>query len=460
MQSLLVFFGWFAVITSALVILVPYLRGRGDLISSWTLYQLGCANFLGLAAIQSGNAMSHAYIVPHPGDYAKFVLGGVVFYIVSIVTYYYFPLAPKIANRTFRKFGPRYPKVMLSLFPMCFLLTLGYLFVPNIQFLGQIMMIVGKAAIVVGATFCFVAWAQRPYNISLGIVSGIALLMALVTTNSEFGRRDFLSALLSVPICWYWLRGRYYNPARVLATGSWYVVVAITLLTGVGIARFARVNPDLNIVQAAWEKFRQIPASFSHPDSSKSIFGGDAVEASLAAIRLYDRIQPTDPFFTLKYIIVHPIPRAWWPNKPSGLGISLPKDTGFARAHYTAVNLGPGVVGHGYHEGGLFFIAFYAMLFASAARFFDLILARDPSNPYTLAALCAASGQIVALVRGEMGLFAVMIIGAFMAAMLMNYIARIFFGTEYLPTPEEAAQWQAYSDPFAQGSVQPDAWVA
>jgi hypothetical protein len=57
-------------------------------------------------------------------------------------------------------------------------------------------------------------------------------------------------------------------------------------------------------------------------------------------------------------------------------------------------------------------------------------------------------------------LFVVQIIAGFLAGMLFNYLGRFFFGTEYLPTPEEAAQLQAY-DPSTQYSApQPlDVWA-
>jgi hypothetical protein len=165
--------------------------------------------------------------------------------------------------------------------------------------------------------------------------------------------------------------------------------------------------------------------------SGDSIFGGDAVEASLATIRLYDGTLPISPFHTITYVIANPIPRAWWEDKPLALGYTLPIDIGWSRAHGD-VNLGPGIIGHGYHEGGLFFIAFYAFLYASIMRFFDSLLVRDPGNPYLLGMLGSFSAQVVAFSRGDIGLYTAMMIGAMGSCLLITWLIRFFFGTERL----------------------------
>lgn len=454
MQFLLVIFGWFALITSSLLIIVPYLLRRADLISGWTLFQLSCAHFLGLASIQTGGALTHLYMTPTPQNYVKFALGGTVFYIVSILTYYYFRWPVRLANSTLRKTGPRTPRVMLALIPVCLLLVLGYLFVPNVQMLGQWLMMLGRGSGMIALAFCLVIWGQRPFNIPFAFVLGTVLVFALVAATSDFGRRDFLSVIMTVPICWYWLRGRYYNPARVIMIGSVFVVIATFGVMGVSIARATRANPDLNVLEAAWQKFRSIPDALAGAENASStIIGSDAVDASLAAIQLYGTVQKPQPFFVIKYILVHPIPRGWWLDKPVGLGLTLPWDVGYNRAHKSQANIGPGVVGHGYHEGGLFFVAFYAWMFASILRWFDTMLARDPSSPYLLAGFCACSGQLVALTRGDIGLFCVLMIGGWLAAMLMNYLARFFFWTEYVPTAEEAAAHAA-----AVAAYPPETW--
>lgn len=440
MKFLLVIFGWLAIITSFLLILVPYLRRRADLISPWTLFQLGCANFIGVSAIQSGSTDIHLYIVPMDKDYLSFALGGIVFYAVAILTYYYFRWPVRFANVTFRKTGSRTPSTLICLVPLCLVLTLGHLFIPRIEFIAQWIVMLGRGGAMMAVAFVMVIWAQRPFNILYLFVFVGLLGFALLAGSSDFGRRDLLAVGMTAPVCWYWLRGRYLSTPRVAAMCGIFLLAVSILITGASAVRGIRLYKDQNPFEVAWTKLSAIPKALLSPGSGdNNNLGGDTTEASLAAIRLYDGVQEPEPFHAFKYIVLHWVPRAWWPGKPVGLGETLPTDTGWRRAHRTAASLGPGVIGHGFHEGGLFFVAFYAWLFASVLRWYQTLLERDPSNPYLLGGFCACSGQLIALVRGDIGLFCAIMIGAFMSALFMNYLARIFFGTDRIPTVEEAA---------------------
>lgn len=463
MKFLLIIFGWLAVITSLSIIVVPYLRRRADLLSPWNLFQLGCANFLGMTAIQSGTAYVHYYTVPMQEDYLKFVLGGLVFYFVSIVTFYWLPWPRQVGQMTLRKTGLRTPAALLTLIPICLCLSLGNLFFVQVQFVGQWMIMLGRASSVIAVAFVMVIWAQRPFNVLWGVIFVGIMGFAMISGSTDFGRRDLLAVVMTVPICWYWLKGRYLDTARVVTMCVIFMLGIGLILMGITTVRGMRSNADQNILAAAWTKLKSIPSAIMNrgEGGTSTLVGGDAVEASLASIRLYDSVQPTQPFHAFKYVTLHWIPRAWWPNKPTGLGETLPKDTGWQRAHRSGANLGPGVVGHGYHEGGLFFVAFYAFCMASIIRWFQTMLERDPTNPYLLGAFGACSGQLIAWVRGDIGLFTAIMIGAWISAMLMNYLARIFFGTDRIPSAQEAAYAAAAQPEYSIGEPIPphaEAW--
>ncbi|HVT87579.1 MAG TPA: hypothetical protein VHD56_01895 [Tepidisphaeraceae bacterium] len=432
MSYLLVIFGFFVLIISSLLIVMPYVRGRADLVTAWTVFQISCLNFLGVASIQTGRAWTHQYTTPRDSDYVKYALGGLAFYVTVIFTYYFFSFPDRVASRTMVKVAPRVPRVMTSLLPVCLALTLGYVFVPNIQLLGQWMMIVGKSSAVFAVVFCFCAWAQRPWNTWLVVLAGMFMLMAVLASNTEFGRRDFLACLMSVPICWYWLRGRYLSAARVGSISTVFIVIGGIALAGVSITRHMYRNPDQSVFQAAWEKVKAIPDAFQQSGGNTDVlWGSDCAEASLAAIRLYDHSKPTKPFLIAQYVLAHPIPRAWWPDKPDGLGRTLPIDTGWTAQH-GAGNWGPGIIGHGYQEGGIPFLVFYGILAGWGLRFFDAMLKKDPNNPYLLGIFAAASGQLIAWCRGDVALFTATILGVYVAGFLVNYLARLMFWTDHL----------------------------
>lgn len=441
MKDLLILFGWMSVITSGLLILVPYLRRRGDLISSWTLFQMGLANFLGIAAIQSGSALAHSYSAPRSEDYFKLITGGILFYIVSAITYHFFKWPVRRAQTTLTKWAPRDAKSVMLLVPLCCVFALGWLFTPNIQGLGQILVLIGLYAPIAGFCFCLCAWAQRPLNPWLAVLAGMTFLLGLVVGNSGFGRQMFLSVLATVPICWYWLRARERNPAGVFIPLIVFAIFSSIALAGLSIVRFAKQNPDLSVAEAAWEKLKSIPEFVGH-GSTSSLLGGDAVDASLATINLYDTALPAQPFFTLRWIATNPIPRAWWPEKPEALGYTLPLDVGWSQIH-GAINLGPGIIGHCFHEGGYFFVIFYGVLFASIMRYFDTLLARDPGNPYVLAIFASSSGHLIGFARGDIALFSLLILAAAITTLTLSWLARRFLGTEIVTYAAEEPVYYA-----------------
>src|SRR5262249_14209784 len=161
-------------------------------------------------SIQSGTSWTHLYVTPREQDYLSFVLGGTVFYATLIFSYYFFKFPERLSRNTMVKVSPRGPRVMLLMLPLCILLTWGYLSTPNVQFVGQWLSTLGRAGSVFSVVFCILAWAQRPFNTWLVVLTIGCLLMASLAANTDFGRRDFLGVLMTLPICWYWLRGRYY----------------------------------------------------------------------------------------------------------------------------------------------------------------------------------------------------------------------------------------------------------
>lgn len=447
MKDLVWMFGWFAVLTSIALVFIPYMRGRADLINSWTIFHVGASNFLGIASIQTAYAPLQ-YGIAAPEDYTRLAMSGFIFYLTLILTYYCFP-TNFITNRVWVKVGPRAPRAMVSLVPICILLAMGYLFVPQIQFLGQWMVTFGRSASVFAVVFCFVAWSQRPYNPWLAGITGMTLVFASIAVNTELGRRDFLSVLVTLPLCWYWLRGRYMKPTRALAIAGIFSFIAFLGIEGISMTRFARRNPDMSIIEAAWTKLKAVPDALqAQGTGGENMFGSDCIDASLASIRLYERIQPTEPFFVFKYVLLHPVPRAWWPSKPMGLGYTLPIDIGWVRKN-GPITIGPGIIGHCYQEGGMIFIVFYGVIFAVIMRCFDTMLSRDPGNPYLMSILGSCSGHLIGLLRGDVGLFWALMMGIFVTGVLINWISRIIFWTDrimpegFVP-PESAMEEYQY----------------
>src|SRR5688500_4187152 len=124
MEWLLVFFGWVFIAAMFAAILVPYLRGKGDLLTTWNLFLLGSANYVGLAAVQTG-AVRRDFEVYLDSDYVRFATGAFVFYTVGLLTYHFFKYPDRAAGRRLRKWPPVASNILITLIPVFFVLALG-----------------------------------------------------------------------------------------------------------------------------------------------------------------------------------------------------------------------------------------------------------------------------------------------------------------------------------------------
>src|SRR5882757_2059334 len=86
MQWILIPFGWAFIVAMLAAIGVPYIRRRSDLLTTWNLFLLGSANFVGFAAVQTGQTTLHlaAY---SDSTYIHFVAGATLFYLVIFFVY-------------------------------------------------------------------------------------------------------------------------------------------------------------------------------------------------------------------------------------------------------------------------------------------------------------------------------------------------------------------------------------
>src|SRR4051812_35496451 len=105
MQALLILFGWTFIVFAFCAILVPYLRGHRDLVTSWNLFLLGAANFVGLASVQSGNSANRLRDFSTT-EHVKFFVATVLFWVIACFAYYTFQFPRRWARRRFRKWPP------------------------------------------------------------------------------------------------------------------------------------------------------------------------------------------------------------------------------------------------------------------------------------------------------------------------------------------------------------------
>src|SRR5262245_14418964 len=104
----LVLFGFAVIAVMGLVILVPFLRGKSDLLTSWNTLLLGVAIFVGLAAIEANFVPKLPYdelnwFQPTEKEVKWFMWANFSFIATLLLAFYYNTPAKKFAQRHFRK---------------------------------------------------------------------------------------------------------------------------------------------------------------------------------------------------------------------------------------------------------------------------------------------------------------------------------------------------------------------
>jgi len=429
MDQLLLIFSLAFIIVMLLMIVVPYWKQRRDLLCSWNLFLAGSAVFVGLSGHGAVSA-PRGYIENAPADYYWFFAGVIAFYATAYLTYRYLKWPRRIADRVLKDSPPMHTGVLVLLVPLCFVMSLGMIFPIRVQGIAQFMMIVGRNGVILAMVFTLIVWWRQKLNpVMVYTLIGVLLLSLGFSMFGGTGRRDMVGVLATLPIVAYWCHYRYVRPGRTLI----FVLILGTLgyLTINAYSGMRHSMRNDKSPAALMKAIVQLPSEMLDFSHSGQMLGQNAVEVSLLAINVYHTEQwpgyEYQPFHSMKFVLVNPMPRAFWPDKPEGLGRSLPRDTKLRGGRET---WGPGIVGHGFHEGGLHILVCYGFILACVLRLFDELLVRHPASPYLLGILAATSGHIIGWPRGDIGTFTLQIIGGVIAGLLIRWFAKLVFGSQ------------------------------
>ncbi|MEM9109536.1 MAG: hypothetical protein AAGC72_05885 [Planctomycetota bacterium] len=440
MNQALLYFSILFIIVQLSLVLIPYIRQKRDLVSAWSLLTVGSACFVGASGINAARS-PYGYTDYVTADYIWFFAGVVVFFSCLHLTYFFVKWPERVAMKRFAKWPPVTPAVLLFIMPIGIIMSFGLLAPIQIQGIGQIMVIVGKNGVIIASIAAFIFWYRQPSNpIGLVLMLVIFLYSFGFSMLSGSGRRDMVAVLAVIPIALYWYRFRYTNPKKTALVISSILVLGILVINGYSNQRHALQRSGDKSAGEVLRTVIEMPRYMLNVEDVAALLGQNAVEVSLLAINVYHTEQwdgfERAPFHAAKFIALNPIPRAFWRDKPSGLGKTLPIMTKLRGGRET---WGPGIVGHGFHEGGLHILVVYGIAVGLLLRLFDSLLTLYPGNPYLLAILCANSGQLIGWSRGDIGTFSVQIIGGVIAVWLLTRIVRFFCGTEFMPAGQQYA---------------------
>jgi hypothetical protein len=275
-------------------------------------------------------------------------------------------------------------------------------------------------AFIFSIVLCTYLWIRSPANpLFLALMVLLPPLTIVLSTVGAHGRREMVGVLLGIIWGIYMFRWRFQTTRKimirfaVIGALAFAVLMAYTAVRGAYKGRWGVDEADAAVV--ARMRLQSLQQADFVTQGIFPILFTDTANNSIFVIDRWGR-EPDkahEPFFALRFVLVNPIPREWWPDKPIGFGKTVPlalDDPAFSR-----ITLGPGVIGHGWHEMAIFGVAFYGLFFGLLTRGIDEKLMRQVRNPFFVAATGSLLGHTVGMARGDIGNFMVNAIGAMLA---------------------------------------------
>lgn len=303
------------------------------------------------------------------------------------------------------------------------------------------------------------AWAVAPRMlnpVALALFFGVLLVAAISAMHLSYGRRDLLTVLLAA--IWGAYHGHWRHLGRTREMAMLFLICfgAIFLLAAVTVTRSKQIGGAEMLNRIASVRGEQLEYGLA------ATFSGQlTARNSLWVIEHFPEPYDYKPFDTLLYTIVHPIPRAIWEGKPSGLGWEMTNE--YAKIGYAGFTVGPGVIGHIWADNPWLSLVPYAILFAALCRTMDEIVLRRPYNPFIVVAFGAALGQVIAIPRGDVGLFLFRTFSAvfftLVAMVIVTKFLRLFGWTaEFDVAPDDLETYEAWPDEYALDHAADDQW--
>ncbi|MCH9057726.1 MAG: hypothetical protein IIB55_03755 [Planctomycetes bacterium] len=416
-----------------LLVLVQAFRQRTDLISLRNFFLLGFVIFQLISAalsFRTGDFGDFPVFNPSTTGLIYSALIS-VFLFVFLLTYRLGWIAKGLAWRT--PIRPVIPNDIAMLILAVVIVLVGGL----LRLLAQGAPVEtiggGFAAVfaeIVGVTFLAAAtgiagwvWAPRALNpLIAGIAGGIVVFALAVLLFKAFGRRDLLAVLMAFG--WgayhgYWKRlGPKAALFRFVAAGMIGLVFLAMFTAGrSGRERNRSIGQTIAAMQQA--NFKEGLVALTT--------GQFAAANSMYFIESRPHVFEYDTFHTVRYVLGHPIPRAIWAGKPNALARDAPVQARIRgkRANYS---IGPGIIGHIANDNPWLTLLPYAIFLALLLRYADEMVWLHPSNPFVVLPIGVSLGQIIALPRGELGLFLFWGVASIVMAAMFMFVASRLLG--------------------------------
>lgn len=299
------------------------------------------------------------------------------------------------------------------------------------------------------------AWMPQALNPIVTLISAPLLLFTLFTSVYQtFGRRDLVSVLAACIWAAYHGHWKHRGPAFMIKRLAVLGTAGVVL-----VAAYTGAREKTTTETSATELITKIGDSDLWYGIFSMASGQAAGGISMYLIETRPSIFPYDTFHSAIYFLTNPVPRALWEGKPEALGFAMVKQAGIKRKA-EEFNLGPGLMGHIWNDNPFLAMVPYAIFLGLMARGFDQIVRLHGFNPFLVVPCGVMIGEIIALPRGELGLFLTRLtFGSFAAFGGMVVASRLLRGVGWpMATPDqlqgpvvEEASEDVYSEQGEQG---------
>lgn len=417
------------------MILIQGLRKKVDFVTYRNVYLMGFIIFQVFSG--AGVIASEKYgvvVIERPRDaHIAFLLYTIVFLIVFLLSYHRLNLLGWLARfmSPKRSYEVNDWLFLMAAAGISALAVAGRLFlgaVPGFNFFFATVPIAPLACAMVGWV-----WGGRRLNLAVLLMGGaIVLTCLLITMFGMFGRRPLVAACMAL------LFGAYFRMRLTMSLKAMIIfltpiVLGMIFLVGSFSLVRGMIRTGASPVAVVQNVFK---TRFSSAVDNVMARTPDAVFTLWALDAYPKRVEPR-PFFSLKYILYHPIPRDLWEEhltgllgeeKPVPLSLLVAEQARIPGVARGKITLPPGVLGYAEAEGGLFTLFVYAVFFSQLCRFFDEIIRNNPANPFMLLAMICSLGELIGMPRGDIAIFANLVILGFIGDWMLLLFMRLFIG--------------------------------
>lgn len=445
---------------AAAEILIPFLNRKRDLVNFYTFFLFGSMVYVGVSGFDSA-LNPRDFRGASEKSFLFLELGILLFYGVLSITYRSVGTFDGMARRWSRRIPAISRRNWLSFAIPCGAFFLLKLLVPYGFVFSYASAILSQNALTICAVLLFAAASKKRGSAIWPVFLLVFVVCLYYSVTGGAGRRRLVSCMAIFPAAYYWLRFRQpgdhlgslnlanfaqritrtksASRSAIVFRLSLVGVVIVLLLNGYSGTRyrFKAYSLERNF-QYHMQSLVLIPKHMLRFPDTSQMLGQHAVRLSLTIIDSY-YINPNDRFqishfHTPFFVAANPIPRSqWpkrWPDKPESLGNTYPRDAGYWSRGY--VNVGPGIVGQCFHEGGWHILLIYGMIAGISLRFLDQLLIHENSRGLMAALLAASAGPLMGMSRGCIAVFSVEFVASIatlvLVWMLGVFIQRVFPG--------------------------------